>query len=373
MADPDPDSIYKNRGHPSKKKKRRNSFRDRLADQVNVSSRDISRRRKKVAPTEWGQALAVGGLLLVMLGYMGLLGLSAVKKWTKARARAAVAGQVVPAEPEPVRAPGLVTARALHEHIQTWERSRRFIRDLSPYSDNPDRAAEAEGHLNRALELSPENLVVKAMLARNLLVQQRFEQAASLALEVLSVDPEDVNTRLTLARALAGAEAHEETLVMAKWLIQEDAIGLEGHRLAMQAHLDLKQPGQAIEHINKVLRVEPDNFALMIKLAGAYSDLEKHESAIDVLEKTLEREGTSSAALFSLASNYADLGDVDQTLRILTEAADDLGQSFVATWLQSEAFDEVRSDPALEEFLKLAGGQRTDTNTLVEGGTSAEP
>lgn len=371
MADPDPDSIYRGRSNPGRHRKRRRSSRAGSVGKKNDQLEGAQPRKRTWAPLGWGQTLMVSGLLIVMVGYVGLLGLSSLKNWKKLRTRAAVVVPMVPTESEPVNVPGLVTAEVLTEHIKTWERSRRYIRDLNSYADNPDRTSEAEGHLNRALELDPDNLAIQTMLAGNLLLQDRYGQAASLALQVLCVDPDQANARLTLAHALAGAHAHKETLVMAEWLIREDPIGLAGYRLAAQACLDLKKPTEAIAYMDKILSFEPENFALLIKLAGAYSDLGQHESAIAVLERTMEREGSSSAALFSLASNYARLGDVDQTVRTLSQAADDLGPLFVATWLRSKAFDSIRSDPALAEFLKLVEEQ--ETKTMVESDAVAEP
>ncbi|MCK4409668.1 MAG: tetratricopeptide repeat protein, partial [Candidatus Eisenbacteria sp.] len=193
------------------------------------------------------------------------------------------------------------------------------------------RAAEASAHMRRALELDPDNPVLKEVTISVLLAQREFEKAASEAQAMIKGSPAD----------------HD------------------GYALAGQAWIELSRYEEAIEALTRSKETLPAHEPQGHKDTGfcsyidtmlgiAYARQGNTDSGEEVLHRLTELRERGAVSCVLLASLCFALEKRDEGFAWLQKACKrrerDVLYLRTFPW-----FDDVRSDPRFEEILRIVG------------------
>ena len=355
--------------------KARNLYRSRehraMMDEDSHRRRSHRRaKRTKLLSTEnVGAKVLWLSVLLLLLGYFVVLGLSMAKHGESGAALAAPAAQENLEATSQNTVETDVQGAGVFESIQRWgqgqllhDRGMRFLHDGHP--------GQALEKLEAALALMPTNVdILNALSAANL-EAENFDKAIEYMLKVLEVDPKNKEAGLKLARIYSSLHRNQDSIHMAEWLLETDPYNVGAHNLAGMSLLEAGGLDAAIPHLRKVVSIEKENIVAKNNLAVAYSRKGDFERAIELYQNVIDQDQTISITYYNLAVCYANRGDPNRVVDTLKNAASLFGQSFVQTWVNGHDFDVVRGDP---KFVELVGRLDGSGKPLVlEGGGAAD-
>jgi tetratricopeptide (TPR) repeat protein len=250
-------------------------------------------------------------------------------------------------------------ARRIAERIAAWNKLPDIALDAQSLKEQGF-AAQAGERLTRALESTPDALVLKISLAQILIQQEKYPQAVELLIQVLEADPSDQKARLLLASVFNTQTNYPAALSVAKWILETDPNSTEAHQVAANAYLNTDRRSMALPHLRKVVLLDEDNLVAQNKLGVAYTQMGQYAKAIQVFNNVLEHNTTDSMTHYNLAVCYAKQNMADQAVETLTRAIALFGKSFVVTWMKSSDFDTIRAHP-LFAALVAQQGMKSDT------------
>ena len=271
------------------------------------------------------------------------------------------------------------------------------------------RAAEATALLEKVIELSPRNIVLRMKLAAIYYKDKQYDKAELLYKQLLKLQPQNLSIHLLLADLYKHQERYIDAtdqvnqILAAKTLGEKDRKNGEkflddikremvakGRKYMDSGELDEAQalfenllridPDLASAHfwlaqvfkkrksfdsevaaLEKSLALAPDNLLIVPALANAYVEAGKLDRASDILEKLLERQPFDFASRSLLVTIYDKLGQQDKgddEARILleqgapdeirTKALDRLGMASGRNFFREGNFQE-----ALVEYGKV--------------------
>jgi tetratricopeptide (TPR) repeat protein len=225
------------------------------------------------------------------------------------------------------------------------------------------RAADAEQHFRRALELRVGFAPAQLGLAESLLAQKKPDEAARLLAAYLEQAPDDHESRVELAAVYAGLgqdgpalaeldraaaagfgslRAHElraEILVRQRKLPEaaealENAAALASEDAALHARLgrirlELRDFAAAERALKEALRRKPELTDALRDLGATYYLTERYDAALEVYDLVAQRETPTVYSWFVRATCYDKLGRKEEAL---------------AAYKQFVALDQGRSD-----------------------------
>jgi tetratricopeptide (TPR) repeat protein len=91
------------------------------------------------------------------------------------------------------------------------------------------------------------------------------------------------------------------------------------HRLKYQNYIQLENQSAALEQLQKIRELEPDNLNTLHTISRLYSEMENYDSAIEILNEAKQRNPRNPETLILLADIYTKTGDWE-----------DLGNTFIS-------------------------------------------
>jgi predicted Zn-dependent protease len=114
-----------------------------------------------------------------------------------------------------------------------------------------------------------EALAAKSHLARQALLDKRYQEAAALYRELLQALPDNVGLRLNLAIALDKAGQPSAAIPEIQRVTRATPSSAPAWLLLGLAYQQLNQPGNAIPPLRQALRLDPANHSALLELADA--------------------------------------------------------------------------------------------------------
>lgn len=173
------------------------------------------------------------------------------------------------------------------------------------------RPAETLEISRRAVEINPEDLNVRHLLAWALLELRRYDDALAELLQQLKIDPENPTTTQYLAGVYFFLKRYDEAVAAYQRVI---VISPDYPQLNMvYANLGfslmyLNRPSEALEALNHSIELNGNFPGLYCSLGTAYFMLSRFDEAIPVLKKGVEAQPTDPCTHASLAYAYAVKG-----------------------------------------------------------------
>ena len=154
-------------------------------------------------------------------------------------------------------------------------KKQRLTFPTKPYSANIEGFAyqglkdttKSVAAFTQALKLNPGDSTASLTLATNALKENNIKQARKLYIDTLSYHPNDMRALLLLSRVDSALGDTKETETLVKNAINTAPDTTQFHYGFAKIYQVLKKYPQAIEEINKALKLEPDNAANQFLLA----------------------------------------------------------------------------------------------------------
>jgi tetratricopeptide (TPR) repeat protein len=184
---------------------------------------------------------------------------------------------------------------------------------------------QAVAMLNKSIELAPKNtwyLEEKAdLLKRN----RRYVEAADLYQQLVKLNPEKVEYYENAVDQLVLAKKAQEAISLLDEMEAKFGIAEEIIRKKEDLYLYMGKPDKAVEEVNKLLIISPNNVTYMGLLAELYSLSGKTDEAIELFNKILKIEPKNGKAHFGLSALYRQKGDSANTIKELKLGFEDAG------------------------------------------------
>jgi tetratricopeptide (TPR) repeat protein len=203
-------------------------------------------------------------------------------------------------------------------------------------TNSPDTATEAIDSYKKALDLQPNSPVIMERLAEIYAKSQRVREALAEAQLVLKSDADNVDAHRLLARIyvrnlgdMSPGPGQEENLA------------------------------RAIEQLQAILRIEPDDTFSALWLARLYRFENRHDEAEKVLRGVLDRNTDNGQALEQLSQLLVDEGRSQDAIDLLEKAAGD-SSSPDAFDLLGDAYTQQKNYAKAEGAYRKAVDQDPD-------------
>jgi len=255
----------------------------------------------------------------------------------------------------------------------------------SPFEVRPKVLAAAR----KALELDPELVEARVLLADALQQDWRWAEAEAEYKQAISLSPSDAGAHASFSYWFLCQGRTEEALSWARRAQELDPLALHGIRIGWIL-FHARRYDEAIRELRTVLTIEPESPMAQWFLGFALIGAEQFDEAVRVLERAASVSHRSSAVLGVLVHAYAGAGRRAEALRVLDELHQRRKAGYVPTaaflnaylglgdteeaftWLERAAeersnmtqflkvhpfFDPLRGDPRFAAFLRRANLQ----------------
>jgi tetratricopeptide (TPR) repeat protein len=202
----------------------------------------------------------------------------------------------------------------LETRMSEFEEHYEFFNSLSElYLMNEDPQTSLS-YLQRALELSPENLETLELMGDTYFALMNFEVAEISWKKVTEADPKRFNIWFKLGELYyQTGEYAKATQSLLNYLeYEEDALVL-----SLLASIYQKM-GNEIECWNKLMKAEelsPTNVKILIQIGEVYFDLDNHDRAEEYFRKATVADSSSLPAWFQLGKTYEAKQDFVQAIQ----------------------------------------------------------
>lgn len=361
--------LYASRERPS-------SVADQLGGRKSTGTpRSFStrHRRGRSAGMSVTNKLVITLLIVLLLGYLGVLGASLYRTHAQRKADASVPGAdeggaalnvvedegvVHPAgpveEPEPTRAAlAEQESERIADYVQAWKGAMNAI-SRSELLVERGRNEEAIEQLEQAMEEAPNVVDVQLALADRLAERQQFTEARELYLSVLESSPLKEGARLKLAETYQALHQYEAALQLALWILEGDSYLEEPNRVAALAYMAMDRTSEAIPHLRRQVAINRENIVAQNNLAVAYSRVGEHGRAVQLFQDVLDADPGNAITYYNLAVSYAQQDQAVSAVDTLNLAVEQFGIGFVSSWLGSKDFDPIRATEPYETLQIVA-------------------
>jgi TolB-like protein/Flp pilus assembly protein TadD len=216
----------------------------------------------------------------------------------------------------------------------------------------------AERELQRALELDPNNAMTLQWQGVYLMACGRANEAISVTLHAVELDPVSLNVRSQLCRALYLGRRYDEAIASSKELIQMDANYASAWAYLGQSYAQKGMHSEAVNALQKADSLAGEIGDIRAALGHAYAAAGRRDEAQKVIAN-LNTLPSGFSIPYHLATVYAALDQPDEAFYWLTVAFD-RHEPIVATRFKTDPkLDPLRKDPRFNVLLqRIAAASR---------------
>jgi tetratricopeptide (TPR) repeat protein len=176
--------------------------------------------------------------------------------------------------------------------------------------------AGARTHLQKALELDPDNADALNNLAQVLRAMGLRHGAIPRLIRAHEVRPADVTIFSNLVGALCEAGRHEEAIERAQARIEADPEFLIGWVALSESLLGARKPIAAAAAAAKAVQLSPAHSGARVALAQAYNACGRHEEAVGIARAAFAMRKGDVKARLCLSNILASAGYADEALAL---------------------------------------------------------
>jgi tetratricopeptide (TPR) repeat protein len=318
-------------------------------------------------PTNLGGRIIGFVLAVIILGYLAVLATSFLGKWRHQKSASAapspaVAAPVATNAVSSASASDAEAAEKIRLSIRLWGRAPDILQEARRLMDK-GAVAQAIDKLETGLDLTPDVVEMKLLLAEAYLKKDELSPAIALLTEVLDADPLQPTARSLLASSLILQKQYKTAIAIAEWMVETGDDSARVHQIAATGYLNTDQDFLAIPHLRKIVGLDPDNAIAWNNLGVAYTRQGDYKRAVEAFDTLLHQNTANAVTYYNLSACYAKQVMAAQTVSTLTRAANVFGQGFVNTWMSNADFNAVRNDPLFVEFQKMLGTNQSESAT----------
>jgi tetratricopeptide (TPR) repeat protein len=182
--------------------------------------------------------------------------------------------------------------------------------------------ADADKWFSKSVEWDPGNLQALYYLGRAKYNENRFEEAVSIFIQCLKLDPKSVKAEDNLGLSYEGLGRVEDAMAAYRtaisWEMRESTNNSGPYIDLGTLLVNNGRSSEAIPYLTKALQISPEDIRAHRELGKAYLHLNQLEKAQAELEKSVQLAPQSAPAHFILAQVYRKRGLLDKA-RLETE------------------------------------------------------
>ena len=216
-----------------------------------------------------------------------------------------------------------------------------------------------------ALENDPDANIIRIELINLFAGTNQLEEAVSIADEIFTTDPDNVEVRRLLGsiyRSYATKQRQNVDLELLHKAIEQyervSVLNSEDTDVQMalgSLYRSISEPAKAEEALQRVLAIEPENTDAQIGLAYLLMEAGRTPEAIESLEAILKEEPDNKRHLNALASAYEESGKYRLAAEVFQKLVDQDGNTLQARQrLAGNLFYSRQFEKSLEQYEKLS-------------------
>ncbi len=244
---------------------------------------------------------------------------------------------------------------ALERFLETYPDYALACNDLGVIYYNHGNKEKALEHYEKAVQLSPGNIIFQKNLADFYYVEQvRIQEALEIYVKVLAAHPEDMETLLIIGHICVSLKKFEDARVFYNRVLELEPWNLE-----------------AREHLDKMAEYEEDGAAKSAE--EMYQNIQESmntitpEEAINKLQELLSLHPDYALANNDLGVLFYNQGNKEQALRHYEQAARLLPDNITFQKNLADFYyvEQARVQEALEIYVKVLSDHPEDVETLL--------
>ena len=214
-------------------------------------------------------------------------------------------------------------------------------------AENNQRFEEAHEAYEKALLCDQDSDYIKRNLAILLIKMDRKEQAARALEQIVSRNPQDIETRVLLAKVYSNLGRNDEAVAIYQSLLEikedHDTLLMLGTLYAQNREYDKAQ-----KILNRLIKIEGDSYLAYYYLARLYRELQYFDKAAESYEKALELNWFERLA-YEVAEFYEDQQEYDKAIVVYQSiVAEGESSDMAKTRLVNLYLSLEQNDKALE-------------------------
>ena len=156
-------------------------------------------------------------------------------------------------------------------------------------------------------------------LFKSLHSQQDFKSAIAPLEALLKVDANDLDALLALIRIHYNLKNHHEVIQYAKTTIQQHPEVRDGHLFMARSSMVLGKNQQLLEPLLQLLEMDENDIEALVTIGKALHNLEQYNDAMEYLERVLAIDPDERRSRRTLALIYDRLGKSEDALELYTK------------------------------------------------------
>jgi TolB-like protein/Flp pilus assembly protein TadD len=206
---------------------------------------------------------------------------------------------------------------------------------------------EAENHLLRAIEISPNSVLAHSWYQILLFEGGRFEEAWRELNRLLELNPDALLSLHYLAWAQYHTRRFDESLEVHRRILENEPNYAWGHLTFSWLLRCAGNASEALREAQKGVELSAKNPMYLIGLAAALAENGLREKAFETLDAINEMAAARYVSPYMLAIVYCSLDDTERAFELLQTALDE--RDVWILWLYADPqFDRLRGDPRVD-------------------------
>jgi TolB-like protein/Tfp pilus assembly protein PilF len=212
----------------------------------------------------------------------------------------------------------------------------------------------AEQGFQRAIDLAPNNALVRLWYANYLASRLRLKQAVTQVELARDLDPLSPVVMTNVGWTLSYSGRADEAAVAYREALGLDLDYIQAHMRLADLYAGLGQFEAALSESETATRLIGRSPSSLIGTVLIYAMAGRHREARRVLDEVLARAGTGYLPPFALAQPYVVLGDFDRAFELLERAYQERANGMVYLAVDP-VFGPVHEDARYQDLLKRVG------------------
>lgn len=175
--------------------------------------------------------------------------------------------------------------------------------------------------LTRAISESPNSAYLYLSRATAYAASQKLEEAEADCLKALELAPDLVPAKLLMARLLSAQGKFANAIPMLEEVQRKSPTEKETYPLLAVAYINTRQYAKSIQSMKRLLALDPDAMVAYYYMGVVYGNyLKQPQLALQMYQKILARDPRNISVYSAIAQLYVDQQNIPKAIEILNEA-----------------------------------------------------
>ena len=232
--------------------------------------------------------------------------------------------------------------------------------------------AEADQHFQRALALNPNHAGAYLAYSHYLLIVNRRKEALAMAERAMELDPLSPSTVGRVGESYHFVNDLDQAIENLRAALEMEPQGVLWHVNLGCLYTMKGEYDKAIASLERAIPLAGPNLGPQAVMAWSYAKAGDRAKARSILDDLDKKSPGGHASHYSRAYVYAALGDLDRAFAMLDQAVEERWP-YVGSVTVLPPYDELRSDPRYQQFLKKIGLDKIHSQAIENDRGGSQP